>query len=53
MKKPANIQMEVDGADFEEKRKWKLNDSILLDVYIICQKLQYVQVIYKLQHSYL
>ena len=49
MKKHENIKMEVDVlgalgcmniADFEEKKF--VNDNIVLDVFIICQKLRHV-----------
>jgi hypothetical protein len=48
MKKHGNIQIEVEGAlrcinnaDSEKK----VNGNIVLDVFIVCQKLRYVQVI--------
>ena len=33
--------------------KKKVNDNIVLDVFTICQKLQHVQVIYKIPYSYI
>ena len=35
-------------------RLWmvSVNDNIVVYVFIICQKLQHVQIIYKLPHSY-
>ena len=53
MKKHGNIQIEANGvrslrcmnnAYFEKKL---VNDNIVLDVFIICQKLRHVQVIKK------
>ena len=34
----------MNNADFEGKKKL-INDNIVLDVFIVCQKLQHVQVI--------
>ena len=52
MKKHGNIQMEVDGvrcSDVSIMRILKkiVNDNIVRDVFIICQKLRHIQVIKK------
>ena len=59
MKKQGNMQMEVDSVKcswmYEYCRFWKklTNDNIVLDVFIIWQKLWHVQIIFlKMSHSY-
>ena len=38
----------MNNVDFEYK---KINENIVLDVFIICQKLRYIQVILKIPYS--